>query len=44
VDCGTVPVHGGLTAAAAKRLARAQARQRCGAWILAVAARGARGG
>jgi hypothetical protein len=44
MDHGTMPVHGGLMAAAAKRLARAQARRRCGAWILAVAARGARGG
>jgi hypothetical protein len=44
VDRGTVPVHGGLTAVVAKSLARARAHWRCGAWIPAMAARGARGG
>jgi hypothetical protein len=44
VDRSTVPVHGGLTTVVAKRLAGAPTRQSCGAWILAVAARGSRGG
>jgi hypothetical protein len=44
VDRGTVSVHGGLTAVAAKTPVGDRERRRCGAWILTVVARGARGG